>query len=130
MAGLIFDQATGVISGTPTTSLAPTNYTVTACNAAGSSSTTVVIATTTLGTTTFSKQELKLYPNPVNSLLHIQTPNNISLDKVTIIDLTGKKVLEQTQNTSQVNVEHLANGMYIIEAFSGEEKLVSKFVKE
>ena len=130
MAGLIFDGATGVISGTPTTAMAATNYKVTAYNTFGSSSTSVVIATSTLGITSLNKQELKLYPNPANSLLHIQTPNNIILDKVTILDLTGKKVLEQTQNTSQVNVEHLANGMYIIEAFSGEEKLVSKFVKK
>ena len=128
--GLSLNSYTGTISGTPIAAIIATTYTVIAYNAAGSSSTTVVIATSTLGTTSFNKQELKLYPNPVNSLLHIQTPNNIILNKVTIIDLTGKKVLEQTQNTSQVNVEHLANGMYIIEAFSGEEKLVSKFVKE
>ena len=73
---------------------------------------------------------LKIYPNPAKAVLHIQTPNNISIDKVCIIDLTGKKVLEQTQNTSQVDVAHLANGMYIIEAFSGKEKFSSKFMKE
>jgi sugar lactone lactonase YvrE len=130
VAGLNFDNTTGIISGTPTVSSAATSYTITAYNTTGSSSTTVVIATTTLGTTIFNKQELKLYPNPVTALLHIQTPNNIILDKVRIVDLTGKKVLEQTQNTSQVDVAHLANGMYIIEAFSGQEKFSSKFMKE
>ena len=74
--------------------------------------------------------KLNIYPNPVASLLQIQTPNNITLDKVCIIDLSGKKVLEQTQNASQIDVAHLANGMYIIEAFSGEEKFSSKFMKE
>ncbi|MBF2708974.1 T9SS type A sorting domain-containing protein [Flavobacterium soyangense] len=129
-AGLNFDNTTGIISGTPTVASVATSYTVTAYNVAGSSSATVVIATTTLGITTFNKQVLKLYPNPANSFLDIQTPNNTTLDKVCIIDLTGKKVLEQTQNTSQVDVAHLANGMYIIEAFSGEEKFSSKFMKE
>jgi len=62
--------------------------------------------------------------------LQIQTSNNTILDKVCIIDLTGKKVLEKTQNASQIDVAHLANGMYIIEAFSGEEKFSSKFMKE
>jgi streptogramin lyase len=74
--------------------------------------------------------KLNIYPNPVTSLLQIQTSNNTTLDKVCIIDLTGKKVLEKTQNSSQIDVAHLANGMYIIEAFSGEEKFSSKFVKE
>ena len=130
VAGLNFDNTTGIISGTPTVSSATTNYTITAYNAAGSSSTTVTIATTTLGTTTFSKQDLKLYPNPVTSLLHIQTPNTINIDNVIISDLTGKKVLEQAQNTSQVDVAHLAKGVYIIEVFSGKEKFSSKFMKE
>lgn len=74
--------------------------------------------------------KLKIYPNPVTELLQIQTPNNTILDKVSIVDLTGKKVLEQIQNTSQVDVAHLANGMYIIEAFAGKEKFSSKFIKE
>ena len=73
---------------------------------------------------------LKIYPNPTTALLHIQTPNNISIDNVIIVDLTGKKMLEQTQNTSQIDVARLAKGMYIIEAFSGEEKFSSKFMKE
>lgn len=130
VAGLSFDNATGVISGTPTISSSATSYTVTAYNTNGSSSTKVVIATnTSLGITTFNKQKLKLYPNPVNTLLHIQTPNNSSIDKVSIVDLTGKKVLEQ-KNTSQIDVARLEKGMYIIEAFSGEGKFSSKFMKE
>jgi len=43
-AGLTFDQTTGVISGTPTGTSGPTNYTITAFNGGGSSSTIVNIA--------------------------------------------------------------------------------------
>ncbi len=129
-AGLNFDSTTGIISGTPAVASVSKNYSITAYNLTGNSSTMVAIATSTLGTTTFGKQELKLYPNPVTSLLHIQTPNTTNIDNVIISDLTGKKVLEQTQNTSQVNVAHLAKGVYIIEAFSGKEKFSSKFMKE
>ena len=42
----------------------------------------------------------------------------------------GKVILEQTINTNQVNVAQLACGMYVIEAVSGNEKWVSKFIKE
>ncbi|HVW15423.1 MAG TPA: T9SS type A sorting domain-containing protein [Mucilaginibacter sp.] len=44
--GLSFNYATGVISGTPTTTFASTTYTITAYNASGSSSTTVTISCT------------------------------------------------------------------------------------
>jgi gliding motility-associated-like protein len=43
-AGLAFSPATGIISGTPTTTSPATNYTVTAYNAAGASTTVVNIA--------------------------------------------------------------------------------------
>jgi hypothetical protein len=83
-----------------------------------------------LSTTTFATQELKLYPNPAKSILQLQTATNASLDKITITDLTGKVIITQTTNTSQINIEPLASGMYILEAISGEEKYCSKFVKE
>jgi hypothetical protein len=63
-------------------------------------------------------------------LLQLQTPNNTRFNKIIITDSTGKTVLEQTQYTTQVDVEKLASGLYIIKAFSGEEVFVNKFVKE
>lgn len=44
-AGLVFDNITGIITGTPTVATPSTNYTVTAYNAAGSTKTTFSIAT-------------------------------------------------------------------------------------
>ena len=82
-----------------------------------------------LATSTFNNQVLTLYPNPTNGLLELQTPNNTSFNKIIITDSTGKTVLEQTQNTTQVDVEKLASGLYIIKALSGEEVFVNKFVK-
>jgi hypothetical protein len=38
--------------------------------------------------------------------------------------------LEQTTATASVNTENLAKGMYILQAFSGNEKFTSKFIKE
>lgn len=43
--GLVFDNNTGIISGTPTTATTATNYTVTAYNVAGSTKTSISIAT-------------------------------------------------------------------------------------
>ena len=74
--------------------------------------------------------KLEVYPNPSRSLLTIQNPGNTSLDKIIITDINGKMVIEQTQNTAQINIEKLASGMYILQAFSGAEKFITKFIKE
>ena len=78
----------------------------------------------------YDRKKIAVYPNPATAILNLQNPNNLSLDKITITDLTGKVILTQTTNTTQVNVEKLACGLYVIEAVSGQEKFTSKFVKE
>jgi ATP-dependent protease HslVU (ClpYQ) peptidase subunit len=128
--GLSFDSGTGIISGTPTVATPTTNYTVTAYNSAGSNTTTVVIATATLGTNSFEKNSMEIYPNPTKNQINLQFPNQIKADKIVISDLTGKVILTQTSFPNQVDISQIANGMYIIQAFSGKEKFTSKFIKE
>ncbi len=71
-----------------------------------------------------------IYPNPVSSTLTIQIANDIMIDKVIITDLLGKNILNKIQNTRTVNVENLAIGIYIIEAYSDGKKYQTKFIKE
>lgn len=75
-------------------------------------------------------KEITIYPNPTQKTLQLQTKKDTTIDKIIITDLSGKIILAQAQNTNQVNVEQLSNGMYFIQAFSGEEKFTSKFIKE
>ncbi len=83
-----------------------------------------------LSTTGFVKETLVVYPNPAKTLLTVQNNHQTPFEKIIITDLTGKIVLTQTAPNAQVNVAALANGLYILTAFSGEEQWVSKFVKE
>jgi len=85
--------------------------------------------TEALGITTFNEAQLNIYPNPVNTQLTIRLSNKISIEKIIITDLTGKAILTQQQNNDTINVENFAKGIYIIEAFSGNEKFQSKFIK-
>ena len=89
----------------------------------------VLLTGENLGINALKKQKIKLFPNPSSSVLNIETQNNAIINKIVIADLTGKKVVEQS-NTNQVNVANLAKGLYVVEAFIGEEKWVSKFIKE
>jgi Secretion system C-terminal sorting domain len=72
---------------------------------------------------------ISVYPNPARAFLNISNPSEIAIDKVFVTDLTGKKLLEQN-NATQINVQNLAKGIYVLEAYSGKEKFQSKFIKE
>jgi alpha-tubulin suppressor-like RCC1 family protein len=75
----------------------------------------------------FANLKLELYPNPTNAFVNINL-TDVAVNKVTIYDVYGKLVLE-AKNTSQINVENLATGMYILQAFADERQFQSKFVK-
>jgi len=80
----------------------------------------------TLASDNFKTNKITLFPNPASKTLNINT--ELPLDKITITDLTGKKVLET--NSKTINVESIAKGLYVVEVLYGDEKWVSKFVKE
>lgn len=88
-------------------------------------------AAITLSTPTIEKATatIAVYPNPTKDFLNIENPSKISINKVFVTDMTGKKVLEQN-TANPVNVQNLAKGIYVLEAYSGKEKLQSKFIKE
>jgi hypothetical protein len=84
-----------------------------------------------LGVNSNNKEKsVTVYPNPTTSTLNLHFSNAETIDKVVIIDVSGKIVKQQTENTTQINVEKLATGLYIIEAYSGKEKFQTKFIKE
>ena len=105
-----------------------TYYAVNMENGCASSPFAVTVSVT-LGNPSFKAFSLQLYPIPVKTILFIQPSNNITINKIIITDLTGKIVLIQTTSTTQVNVNQLASGVYILEAFSGEAKFITKFIK-
>lgn len=87
------------------------------------------ISPLSINETIASNTKISLFPNPTNSILNLKLPNDTIIDKVNITDITGKIIKEQSQNTNSLNVENLANGIYILQVFSGEEKFEAKFVK-
>lgn len=79
----------------------------------------------------FNQQNIcTISPNPVKSIVNINVPNGVAIEKVIVSDLSGKKLIEQTQSTSQIGIEQLAQGIYVLEAYAGDKKFHNKFVKE
>jgi uncharacterized protein (TIGR02145 family) len=83
-----------------------------------------------LGINDFSKNSIKLFPNPTHSNLNLSINDGTIIDKITIVDITGKVVLVQTENISIINVEKLAKGVYVLTAYAGDNKYQEKFIKE
>jgi uncharacterized delta-60 repeat protein len=83
-----------------------------------------------LSTSSFDKKSMKIYPNPVRDILNISMVDNMTIEKVTIVDMTGKVVLEQTESLSSVNVDKLANGVYILTATAGGKTFEERYIKE
>jgi uncharacterized protein (TIGR02145 family) len=82
-----------------------------------------------LSNTTFETNTLKLYPNPVVSILNIKAKYNLINQPYSIIDGLGRVVLNGKLNDveSTINVEQLSKGIYYLKV-SGNS--ANKFIKE
>ncbi len=76
------------------------------------------------------KNILKVYPNPVSSVLNLNIENESSVS-VIISDVLGKVVLAEASQTNSISVANLTSGIYFLSVItqSGAEAKV-KFIKE
>ena len=59
------------------------------------------------------QEEISLYPNPTGGSLNISGPTDFAGYNLQIIDMSGKVLLDQVLS-SEINMEHLRSGMYIV----------------
>ena len=65
-------------------------------------------------------EQLTVYPNPVKNIININFPN---IKEVSILDLTGRKLVVKSFNNSnlvQLNIASLSNGIYILQAINNK----------
>jgi len=82
-----------------------------------------------LDTEEFETNTLKLFPNPVISILNVKTDHNFINQTYTIIDCLGRVVINGKLNDvdSTINVEQLSKGIYYLKI---ADKSANKFIKE
>ncbi|MCB0514649.1 MAG: T9SS type A sorting domain-containing protein [Chitinophagales bacterium] len=56
---------------------------------------------------------MQLYPNPINDVLYINTPENIT--QVSLYNLQGKEILSTQTKNNQLDVSAMPNGLYLIQ---------------
>ena len=74
--------------------------------------------------------ELKIYPNPANDIINVTYKSTI--ESVTIMDLTGRKVHQQAINTQEttLNIQPLSTGTYLMNIQTTDGVGIVKFIKK
>jgi len=77
--------------------------------------------------------KIKLYPNPTSDILYISFESEMNgLTSITILDQTGRVVLDNTMNAQlnySVDVNSLVEGAYFIRIENDGRELIMKFIK-
>ena len=74
-------------------------------------------------------QSFSIYPNPTNSVLNVTFSNREAIQMISIIDMTGKIVLQQIGDITQINVQNLAKGIYVVSLVTNDKVINQKFIK-
>lgn len=82
-----------------------------------------------LSTNSFSKSEVKFYPNPVKDFLNISNTTNSRIKSITIYSILGKKVFYQKNATHNINVKKISKGIYMLTFEIGNKIYKSKLIK-
>ncbi len=65
------------------------------------------------------ENKIKLYPNPANDILNIETA--LEIKSVEIYTIQGQKVASSTEK--QINVSHLVSGIYLVKTLDNNNKI-------
>ena len=71
---------------------------------------------------------LSLYPNPVsNGKVYITSKNDLDKE-IIIFDVLGKKALQTTISSKELNISNLSPGVYIIKINEGDASATRKLI--
>ena len=77
-------------------------------------------------------KQLKIYPNPVAEILHIENPFSQQNSKYIISDIYGRVILSGRMilNNTKIGVSNISTGVYIILVINKDQKYSAKFIKK
>ncbi|WP_177733695.1 T9SS type A sorting domain-containing protein [Flavobacterium inviolabile] len=85
---------------------------------------------TTLGVNEFASKLVMVYPNPTSGLFTVELPNELEIQKATLVDITGKQFALKTNTGSKIDISGFATGVYLLNLETAEGNLVKKIVKQ
>ncbi|MEN8898005.1 MAG: T9SS type A sorting domain-containing protein [Nonlabens sp.] len=91
----------------------------------------IMFTQTTLSVSTTTNRELSISPNPTNDIWNISA-QDLEIDSIQVYDLTGKLLINDTNNSSNARIDGttLRSGIYIARITSGESIQSIKLIKD
>ncbi len=80
---------------------------------------------TSLATPAFEKENIVIYPNPIQDILHVDIDKEFS---GTLYDITGKTLMNI--NSKDIDLSSLSAGIYILDILSEGKRYTKKIIKE
>lgn len=96
------------------------------CGNVTSDAATLSVITVTLD---LNEAGITIVPNPAKDYIHIINNGN-KIDKVTLYNTSGKKILEKTKNINHIDLTNIKSGLYFIKIMRGDDVGVGKVIVE
>ncbi len=74
-------------------------------------------------------EQVKIFPNPVKNSINIDMENSSDVERVEIIDLSGKVLFRKDNFTGKIDVSSLQKGIYYLILSTGKGTLKQVFIK-
>ncbi len=83
-----------------------------------------------LDSNVISDKSFSIYPNPATTMLNILNTNNVEIKNISVTDINGRVVKNETGSLTQINVSDLNAGVYFVTIEAAEGKTTKKFIKQ
>jgi len=87
------------------------------------------IQPTTLATENFTQQHFTVHPNPASEILHLNNPDNLTVEKLQISDISGKIIETKSDDFSAIDISKLQSGIYFLTIDADGKSSRLKFIK-
>lgn len=86
-----------------------------------------LLAVQNLSNEQFLNEDLKIYPNPTENTLYVNSKNEVK--NIKIYDFTGR-FIQNAENVSEIDMTTLNQGLYILEISTDNKKTTVKVIKK
>jgi len=83
----------------------------------------------TLATENIELNGLKIYPNPVKDILHIENPSAFSITSLKIFNIEGQLLISIFDVRERIDMTFFPSGIYFLEMIVDENRMVKKIIR-
>jgi len=78
-----------------------------------------------------NNNSILVYPNPVTNFVKIETKKSETIQRITLVDLSGKTIFNNVYEDSQVTISlsDLSKGIYLLKVYTDKDPYIQKIIK-